>query len=386
MVSEAYGGNVRGVPEARHHGAQARPGAAGRGHGRGDHRRWAWSRPCRPRSTRRSCSPASARRSTTSPRADSAGTSSPPARTVRRRTSAWTSSPSTTCATTSPTSTSTWCCQLWDSLGAGRRGARPRDRHLRRLHTRSTQIHFEGKYFKSRGPLNTVPLAAGAPAFVQAGGSPKGRQFAAKYADSIIAIANGVEGHEGLPRRRARPGRGARAAIRTTSRCCSWSARCSARPRRKRSAQEGAEAEDPAFIEQALASISSVTDIDFSKFDLDEPLPQLDDQRRAGFARQVRAVGQRQDTAPAGASTQAGRRTRSSWSARPTRSPTRWARSMERGRRRRLPDQHRSGSASSTSPRSCDGPGPGAAATGSGPHRVCGTHTCETRCASSEWE
>ena len=31
----------------------------------------------------------------------------------------------------------------------------------------------------------------------------------------------------------------------------------------------------PSFIEMALASVSSVTDIDFSKYDLDQPLPHL---------------------------------------------------------------------------------------------------------------
>jgi alkanesulfonate monooxygenase SsuD/methylene tetrahydromethanopterin reductase-like flavin-dependent oxidoreductase (luciferase family) len=53
-------------------------------------------------------------------------------------------------------------------------------------------INFEGKYFKCRGPLNTVPCPQGRPTYVQAGGSPTGRAFAAKHADSIIAVANGV--------------------------------------------------------------------------------------------------------------------------------------------------------------------------------------------------
>ncbi len=55
-------------------------------------------------------------------------------------------------------------------------------------------IHFAGKFFKVRGPLNTVRSPQGRPAFVQAGGSPRGRAFAAKHADSIIAVANGIEG------------------------------------------------------------------------------------------------------------------------------------------------------------------------------------------------
>src|SRR5258708_11447549 len=51
-------------------------------------------------------------------------------------------------------------------------------------------INFEGRYFKSRGPLNTAPSPQGRPAYIQAGGSDKCRDFAAKYDDSVIAGAN----------------------------------------------------------------------------------------------------------------------------------------------------------------------------------------------------
>ena len=69
-------------------------------------------------------------------------------------------------------------------------------------HTKVKPIHFEGKYFKCRGPLNTVSSPPGRPTFVQAGGSPRGREFAARTADSIIAVANGLTG---LPRRYPHP-------------------------------------------------------------------------------------------------------------------------------------------------------------------------------------
>src|SRR5215471_4195173 len=59
-------------------------------------------------------------------------------------------------------------------------------------HRKVRPVHFEGKYFKCRGPLNTVRSPQGQPAFVQAGGSPRGRDFAARHADSIIAVANGI--------------------------------------------------------------------------------------------------------------------------------------------------------------------------------------------------
>src|SRR3984957_10074834 len=42
-------------------------------------------------------------------------------------------------------------------------------------HGKVRPINFEGKYFKCRGPLNTVRSPQGQPVFVQAGGSPRGR-------------------------------------------------------------------------------------------------------------------------------------------------------------------------------------------------------------------
>ena len=50
------------------------------------------------------------------------------------------------------------------------------------------RIEHDGAFFKSRGPLNVVRSPYGGPAILQAGTSPKGRDFAAKYADGIFAI------------------------------------------------------------------------------------------------------------------------------------------------------------------------------------------------------
>lgn len=50
------------------------------------------------------------------------------------------------------------------------------------------RIEFEGEFFRSRGPLNVVPSPQNGPAIFQAGTSPKGQDFAAKYADAIFAI------------------------------------------------------------------------------------------------------------------------------------------------------------------------------------------------------
>jgi FMN-dependent oxidoreductase (nitrilotriacetate monooxygenase family) len=50
------------------------------------------------------------------------------------------------------------------------------------------RIEHEGRFFKSRGPLNVVRSPQVGPAILQAGTSPKGRDFAAKYADAIFSI------------------------------------------------------------------------------------------------------------------------------------------------------------------------------------------------------
>src|SRR5260370_24974176 len=54
-------------------------------------------------------------------------------------------------------------------------------------------VNFEGKFYKSRGPINTARSPQGRSVIVQAGGSPKGRADASKYADSIIASGLSLE-------------------------------------------------------------------------------------------------------------------------------------------------------------------------------------------------
>ena len=50
------------------------------------------------------------------------------------------------------------------------------------------RIEYLGEFFKSRGPLNVTRSPQNGPAILQAGTSPKGQDFAAKYADAIFAI------------------------------------------------------------------------------------------------------------------------------------------------------------------------------------------------------
>ncbi len=50
------------------------------------------------------------------------------------------------------------------------------------------RIEHEGRFYKSRGPLNVVRSPQTGPALIQAGTSPKGIDLAAKYADAVFAI------------------------------------------------------------------------------------------------------------------------------------------------------------------------------------------------------
>lgn len=141
-------------------------------------------------------------------------------------------------------------------------------------YTKVRPINFEGKYYKCRGPLNTAPSPQGRPAFVQAGGSPRGRQFAAVTADSIIAPSSGIAGNKAyrddVRARAAASGRNPdeiKVLFVVAPVLGETDAEAQAKFERIRTA--------PGYIEMALANISNITDIDFSKFDLDKELPPL---------------------------------------------------------------------------------------------------------------
>jgi FMN-dependent oxidoreductase (nitrilotriacetate monooxygenase family) len=53
-------------------------------------------------------------------------------------------------------------------------------------------IDHEGEFYRCRGPLNLPPGPQGRPVVCQAGGSPAGRSFAAKHADTVIALVRTV--------------------------------------------------------------------------------------------------------------------------------------------------------------------------------------------------
>ena len=100
---------------------------------------------------------------------------------------------------------------------------------------------------------------------MQAGGSPRGRAIRRAAADSIIAVANGIAGmkeyRDDVRGTRRRSGRNP-----DDIKVLFVVAPVLARPmRRHRPSPEDDRL--AGYIERALAGISSITDIDFSKFD-----------------------------------------------------------------------------------------------------------------------
>ena len=136
-------------------------------------------------------------------------------------------------------------------------------------------VNHEGRYFRCRGPLNAPRSPQGRPPICQAGGSARGQLFAARWADTIIADASGVEG---MKRYRETVRQNAVAAGRDPNGIKVLflaypvidSTMEAARDRRL--AQQ---AESSRHLDMQLANMSRLTNIDFSQFDPDAPLEDL---------------------------------------------------------------------------------------------------------------
>jgi FMN-dependent oxidoreductase (nitrilotriacetate monooxygenase family) len=139
-------------------------------------------------------------------------------------------------------------------------------------HSKVHPIHFNGEYFKVRGPLNTAPSPQGRPTYVQAGGSPRGRDFAAKHADSIIATANEIGGmkefRDDIRSRAEKLGRNPDD-IKVLYLVYPILGETTEEARAKYERM----LDEPWYVEAAIAGIGQITDIDFSQYALDEPLP-----------------------------------------------------------------------------------------------------------------
>jgi FMN-dependent oxidoreductase (nitrilotriacetate monooxygenase family) len=142
-------------------------------------------------------------------------------------------------------------------------------------HAKVHPVDFTGKYFKSRGPLNTAPSPQGRPALIQAGGSARGREFAARNADSIIASANTPEMmkeyRDDVRARAAAAGRDPDE-IKVLFLITPYLGETTAEARDRKARHDDEAWQHP---ERGLAGMGFITDIDFSGYDVDTPLGKL---------------------------------------------------------------------------------------------------------------
>jgi alkanesulfonate monooxygenase SsuD/methylene tetrahydromethanopterin reductase-like flavin-dependent oxidoreductase (luciferase family) len=136
-------------------------------------------------------------------------------------------------------------------------------------------INYEGKYYSCRGPLNSGPLPQGRAVIAQAGGSPRGRRFAAQHADTVVAHVKGVDAmkayRDDIRRMMRELGRDP-----STCKVLYLIAPILAdteEEARNRAAQRAAAA--GRNLDVRLAQLAKITNIDFSSFDLDAPVGEL---------------------------------------------------------------------------------------------------------------
>src|SRR5712671_5691936 len=160
-------------------------------------------------------------------------------------------------------------------------------------------IDFHGEFFTCRGPLNTVPSPQRRPTFIQAGGSPRGRAFAAKHADSVIAPGRDIQGmkeyrddvraHAAKFWAQPRRHQDSVAGLSDLWRDHPGSAGGVPTPCHLVGLRRGLACRQRHHVRHRLLAIRS----------RQAAARPADHQWRAGFARQVPAMGQRQDTATA---------------------------------------------------------------------------------------
>jgi FMN-dependent oxidoreductase (nitrilotriacetate monooxygenase family) len=141
--------------------------------------------------------------------------------------------------------------------------------------TKVHPIHFEGRFYKCRGPLNIPPGPQGRPVIAQAGGSPAGMAFAAKHADTTIAKVRGVAAAKSFRQRMTRltqeAGRDPNAIkVLFATSVIIGDTMDEAREKHARLA-----AAQHKMIETKLAGMAYLSMVDFSKYDLDAPLPDI---------------------------------------------------------------------------------------------------------------
>jgi FMN-dependent oxidoreductase (nitrilotriacetate monooxygenase family) len=136
-------------------------------------------------------------------------------------------------------------------------------------------IHFEGRFYKCRGPLNIPPGPQGRPVIAQAGGSPAGMAFAARHADTTIAKVRGVAAAKSFRQRMTRLTQEAGRDPNAIKVLFATSVIIGDTMEEAREKHARLAAAQHKMIETKLAGMAYLSMVDFSKYDLDAPLPDI---------------------------------------------------------------------------------------------------------------
>jgi FMN-dependent oxidoreductase (nitrilotriacetate monooxygenase family) len=164
--------------------------------------------------------------------------------------------------------------QLWDSWEPG---AIVMDRQsgVYADHNKVHPINFEGKYHKVRGPLNMPAGPQGHPVISQAGGSPRGREFASQNADTVLsALVSPAKMKAFRDDIRARAEKNGRNPDDVKVLYIVQPVIGETEEEARAKFHQIFGMDDPLQVEQTLGIISAVTEIDFFQFDLDKEMPE----------------------------------------------------------------------------------------------------------------
>ncbi|GGG21237.1 dibenzothiophene desulfurization enzyme A [Rhodococcoides trifolii] len=142
-------------------------------------------------------------------------------------------------------------------------------------HTKVHDANYVGKYHRTRGPLNTLPMPQGRPVICQAGGSPRGRAFAAQNADTIICQAQGIEAMKAYRDDVRAMADAAGRDPNSIKILYIVSPVLGETDREAKELDERSRAATDGRVHSALAHISAVTGNDLSTLDIDAPPPEL---------------------------------------------------------------------------------------------------------------
>jgi FMN-dependent oxidoreductase (nitrilotriacetate monooxygenase family) len=166
------------------------------------------------------------------------------------------------------------CKKLWGSWEPGCI-VNDEENHILIDPSKVHTIDYKGRYYSSRGPLNSGPCPQGQPVIAQAGGSERGKSFAAKWADTIVSHPKGVDAMKAY---KADITRKLKEYGRDPSSCKVLYLVGPLLGETKEDAQEllrRRNASAAQNVEYSLARLGWITNIDFSQMDLDAPVGEL---------------------------------------------------------------------------------------------------------------